>query len=322
MLLHRTAFMLSLCFSCCLSATALGARIDHYNPIFMPGRVQDGGPLLLAIRTLTHDGVPSLLTVDTNSLQTALVPAARFSARYPDAPRGGYISLAEFQSSPYWQTLQAATQTPVATQNHGLKHAMGSLPGYILSVDMCPSRRPMEKAMFEALAELRDAPTQVAICMTGMWLLTHEEDMRWLQAEAARGALQITWVNHTFSHVYFPELPVENNFLMRPEMHVEQELLETERLLLERDALPSVFVRFPGLVADTALIAKARHLGLIPLGADAWLAHDEMPTAGSIVLVHGNGNEPLGIEALMPYLSEPATWHGITEAAAGHGSCQ
>ena len=41
--------------------------------------------------------------------------------------------------------------------------------------------------------------------------------------------------------------------------------------------------------------AVRRH-HLISLGADAWLAIDQRPNAGSIVLVHANGNEPLGIK--------------------------
>ena len=40
-------------------------------------------------------------------------------------------------------------------------------------------------------------------------------------------------------------------------------------------------------------------LGLIPLGSDAWLAKNEWPREGSIVLVHANGNEPLGVRRLM-----------------------
>ena len=41
--------------------------------------------------------------------------------------------------------------------------------------------------------------------------------------------------------------------------------------------------------------AVRRH-HLISLGADAWLALDQRPNDGSIVLVHPNGNEPRGIK--------------------------
>jgi hypothetical protein len=68
---------------------------------------------------------------------------------------------------------------------------------------------------------------------------------------------------------------------------------------------PSVFFRFPGLVADEKLIKLLAKLSLIPLGADAWLAKGEEPRKGSIILVHGNGNEPPGIARLMNILQTP-----------------
>jgi hypothetical protein len=33
----------------------------------------------------------------------------------------------------------------------------------------------------------------------------------------------------------------------------------------------------------------------VPVGSDAWLAKGQRPTEGSIVLVHGNGTEPIGV---------------------------
>ena len=36
--------------------------------------------------------------------------------------------------------------------------------------------------------------------------------------------------------------------------------------------------------------------GLIPIGSDAWLAKGQPVHKGSIVLIHGNGNEPVGIK--------------------------
>lgn len=63
--------------------------------------------------------------------------------------------------------------------------------------------------------------------------------------------------------------------------------------------MPSVFFRYPGLVTNKALLLKLNNLGLIPLGSDAWLAKNQTPTTGSIILVHGNSNEHVGIEDFM-----------------------
>ncbi|MDO7744704.1 MAG: polysaccharide deacetylase, partial [Pedobacter sp.] len=59
--------------------------------------------------------------------------------------------------------------------------------------------------------------------------------------------------------------------------------------------LPSVFFRFPGLVSDQQVADKVLAYGIIPVGSDAWLAKGQQPSAGSIVLIHGNGNEPVGV---------------------------
>ena len=72
--------------------------------------------------------------------------------------------------------------------------------------------------------------------------------------------------------------------------------------MLERKLLPSVFFRFPGLVSDQAIFDKILALGLIPVGTDAWLAKGQWPTEGSIVLIHANGNEPLGVKDFIKLL--------------------
>ena len=52
--------------------------------------------------------------------------------------------------------------------------------------------------------------------------------------------------------------------------------------------------------------AKVTDFGIIPIGSDAWLAKGQQPQAGSIVLIHGNGNEPLGVEDFIKLLKEKA----------------
>jgi hypothetical protein len=54
-------------------------------------------------------------------------------------------------------------------------------------------------------------------------------------------------------------------------------------------------------VADKGLLEKLKKLFLIPVGADAWLAKGAHPEKGSIILVHGNGNEPEGVKKLSEF---------------------
>ncbi len=56
---------------------------------------------------------------------------------------------------------------------------------------------------------------------------------------------------------------------------------------------------------------------LIPLGADAWIAKNEAVKEGSIVLIHGNKNEPEGIlmlEHMLPDLLKRYTFEPIHKA--------
>ena len=112
-----------------------------------------------------------------------------------------------------------------------------------------------------------------------------------------RGKGAITWVNHSFTHPYDPAAPLEKNFLLSPRPFSQRGAFPGD-LLLEAGLTPSPFFRFPGLVSNRRLIEKLRDLRLIPIGSDAWLAKGESPRAGSIILVHANGNEPEGIRLL------------------------
>jgi hypothetical protein len=52
------------------------------------------------------------------------------------------------------------------------------------------------------------------------------------------------------------------------------------------------------------VFAKITAYGLIPVGSDAWLAKNQKPQNGSIVLVHANGNEPYGIKQFFRLIRE------------------
>jgi hypothetical protein len=64
---------------------------------------------------------------------------------------------------------------------------------------------------------------------------------------------------------------------------------------MQKGITPSVFFRFPGLVSDHEIFEQILNLGLIPIGSDSWLAKGQWPDTGSVVLIHANGNEPVGV---------------------------
>lgn len=288
-------------------------KISSYQHSFSPCR-DERGTLQLAIRRFVQDGIPRLLLVNPLTLETSIVAAA-------DVGTTSVQETASLGQLPYVRALERFSDQP-NLQNAGLTHGDSPREGLFLTVDLCPSRRPFERELFVVLGEIAGKSGEaapVAIAISGHWLGKHPEETAWLKGEAASGRLAITWVNHSYSHPYDPARPYRFNFLLSVGVDFEAEVLATEKLLIENGLIPSAFFRFPGLVSDRALLKKLRQLSLIPLGSDAWLAKGETAANGSIVLVHGNGNEPQGIKKLLPLLrgENPPKLLPLRKAVAG-----
>lgn len=264
---------------------------------------------MLAIRVFKMNGVPSFLTVDVDSLKTQVIPIAELKARNTlSNNEPGYFTFGHISSTRYYQLLNKNTAAPYRMHNQGVKHAR---KGHVLTVDLCPSNKPFEAEFFAKLVHLSEKtgkPTPITIAITGMWLIKHADEFQWLLTQEKEHKLEITWANHSFSHVYYHDLPFSENFLRTPMTEIEGEILLTEQYLLEAGEIPSVFFRFPGLVSSKSLVKTIKKYGLIPLGTDAWMANlterHEQITPGGIILVHGNGNEHQGIVVLFPLLDE------------------
>ena len=177
-------------------------------------------------------------------------------------------------------------------ENAGL--VRGARPGAFVTGDLCPSARPLDRGFFKEL-EATGPHAPVALSISGLWLERHGADFRWLTDRRDAGALDILWVNHTFTHPYRRKLRDASNYLLTRHVDPEREILDTERLLIADGETPSLFFRFPGLVSSDPLMQTVRRFHLVTLGADAWLAIGQKPGPGSIVLVHPNGNEPEGL---------------------------
>lgn len=263
-----------------------GARLGGYRPIFQSCR-NEAGETRLAIRAMSVGDEALLLTVDPQKLTTSLERAQCWRCADTDDESQRDTRYLEALRPP-------GGEGPLV--NAGLVHGAGA--GAFVTGDLCPSRLPLDRGFFERLAKLGQGalgPTPVALAVSGLWLVHHRADFDWLKEMARTGALDIAWVNHSYHHTYAPGGPDARNYLLRPGTDMAAEILDTERLLIEQGVTPSVFFRFPGLVADATLLETARRHHLITLGADSWLALGPAPREGSIVLVHPNGNEPAGL---------------------------
>lgn len=286
---------------------APGDRIVDYRPV-LERCAGPGGEDRLATRRMSVDGEALLLTVDPRSLESRLERA--------ECLRCVETSADVEAETRFFRAIRAAPEAarPPALVNAGLIHGNGT--GVYLTGDLCPTARPLDRGFIEEIAA-HSPGAPLALAISGAWLAHHALDFGWLRQKEESGAVRITWVNHSYSHPYVVGLADRRNYLLRPGVDFDREVFETEKLLIVNGGTPSVFFRFPGLVADPGLLARLRGLNLIPLGADAWLALGVAPRDGSIVLVHPNGNEPLGLKLFSRYLASgrmPQPFRAISEA--------
>jgi hypothetical protein len=255
----------------------------------------------VVLRSFEKRGRPFRLIVDSQTLATSIVPVAQVRSE----PRSWAAVRREIADTAYGRALADAERNESRLQDAGLTHVLPRRPGVDLTVDLCPSRRPLDRQLFTALVDelgREERPVPVAIALTGVWMDEHPNDLAWLLSLTRAGTLAVTWINHSFHHRASASLPLRSNFLLEPGTDIASEVLKTEEAMLSAGITPSVFFRFPGLVSRPELFGKIVSFGLIPVGSDAWLAKNEWPREGSIVLVHANGNEPLGVHRFLELL--------------------
>ena len=275
------------------------AAVGDYRPVLRACVAADGRKAV-AIREMTVAGQTVDLLADPEALTTRLERAACWTCH--DESEG------ELDLTRMGRAIRESAEAPGLIhrgflQNAGLTHGAGS--GEFVTGDLCPSRRPLDRTFFTRL-EAASPHAPVALSISGLWLIHHFDDFRWLIDERNSGALDILWVDHTYHHPYGRELPDTANFLLTRGVDPDEEILNTERLLIANDETPSLFFRFPGLVSSDPLMQAVRRFHLVTLGADAWLAIGQKPGHGSIVLVHPNGNEPIGLRVFANDLAHGA----------------
>lgn len=296
MLKIKTFFILVL-LSTCLYAQKFES-LSRYKVNY--ALVKNAAAQWLAVRSFTAEGEKYLLLVNPQTLDTKVDLAGKYtlnSLQYSNV-------LAIFENTAYVKALEAATAKDVQLQNARIDHAFPDEKGITLTIDLCPSHKALDRIIFQSVFDefkKIEQPAPLAISVSGKWMLKHQDDLNWLKSLVAQKELNITWVNHSYNHEV-NKLPLAENFLLAPGTNLDVEVLENEKLMLKNGLTPSVFFRFPGLVSDKSVVDKIEAYGLIPIGSDAWLAKGQQPNAGSIVLIHGNGNEEIGVKDFIQLL--------------------
>ncbi|MBE9599803.1 polysaccharide deacetylase [Pedobacter sp. MC2016-24] len=274
-------------------------NVDNYVRFFALTRYEGKDQLIL--RKFTRSGTLAYLTVNPQELTTAIVPAAGLPVKILTWDQ----ATTHFENTAYMKTIATATQLSGSLQDAGIIHGFPKEKGITLTIDLCPSHKPLDRVIFTTLiAEFQktEKPVPLAISVTGRWMLTHQGDLNWLKGLVRSGDIDITWVNHSYNHRVSSNAPLQTNFLLEPGTDLNFEILGTELAMIQQGLLPSIFFRFPGLVSDRQVVTKLLSYGIIPVGSDAWLAKGQSANSGSIVLIHGNGNEPVGVKDFIQLL--------------------
>jgi len=256
----------------------------------------------MILRQFEDDGKTYFMLVNPQTMETRIDETGIYQVKPMTLPE----ARAFFKTSPYIKAINKAEKQSVNIQDAGIESGMPEETGITLTADLCPSHRPLDRVIFTDIfkqVQRAERPVPVALSISGIWMRQHPQDLEWLKKMQQDQEIYITWVNHSFNHRVSATLPLRENFLLEPGTDINCEVLETEKAMLKNGLLPSVFFRFPGLVSDQQLVNKITDFGIIPIGSDAWLAKGQQPHAGSIVLIHGNGNEPVGVADFIKLLT-------------------
>ena len=271
-----------------LKADANSIIVSDLKPIRRYVYLENHTEVLL-YREFKMNGESRFLGADSTSLKTSILkPEEILNAEAPF----------EFEKTKLYRILQAKEPIKFITTS----------VGYILTVDLCEKPRKQENKFEEELfnflinvAKTRNIAIPVGFAVSGVWILQEPEYFKKIVNARKERMLDVVWINHSMTH---PVL--QGKFLTASAVNFENEVLKFEALLLQSGETPSLFFRFPGLVYNEDLLYNLANLSLIPIDSNAWLAKGQKPKSGSIILVHGNGNEPKGVDILFKILKKEA----------------
>ena len=267
--------------------------------------VVEAGTTLLIRREVILDGSHYVVATDVgSSLQSYLVAEDELQGKV----RRTALDGTAWDGYREWFRDQATKEAGLRLGNgQGLEKTVS------LTVDLCWSLRPYEEEFFHSLPKMLPDPRGAvypAIFVSGQWLQQHPLEMDRLIELGQEPLTELIWGLHSSEH------PKTGGFMndYAPE-EVRADTLEVESLLLEWGIVPTVYYRFPGIIHDRIRLEEILELDLFPIDVDSWMAvvgtahpYGHPVRDGSIVMVHGNGNEPEGIAVLSEWLQKHRDW--------------
>ncbi len=277
-----------------LSPLHAHSNITDYT-IFV-GTAKYNGNSLIVLRKFKENNYIKFLGVNPLNLKTSI-----FSS---DVKQSDWANIkSEFKNSKYIKLLEKSLRNGNLLQNSGITHFENQNCIY-LTTDLCPSSKPMEINFYKNIYKQVKQTVPIGIAITGKWIEKHNKELDLLLKLENKKKISVTWINHSYSHFYNKKLPLNKNFLLYKKTNLNYEVLNLEKLLISKGLTPSIFFRFPGLISSKNIFEKISNMGLIILGSNAWIAKNQYPKKGSIVLLHGNGNEHKGIRMFEEWLKK------------------
>ncbi|MBL6990546.1 MAG: hypothetical protein ISR65_12245 [Bacteriovoracaceae bacterium] len=309
-------------FNSRISDQSLEIKLPKVTQLFCQAQNE---PLLVGIRTIESSAGEYLLVLNPQTFKTNVIKRKCLKCFSEDSPdfedSQGAILQSDYQDSPFYHMLETYTQLPgpmverlsaTADQNDGMVRTVAPTDGYVLTIDMCPSsKHGYERDLFRLFPDdpqvnqkivKKVGGIPIGVAITGLWIKRHKAQLAEIKQLQKDGVVQITWINHSYSHPYYRNRPMSENFLVKQQSKFPREVLLNEYAMLTNGLIPSVFFRYPGLVSSRNLQQKLFEFSLIPVGSDAWIAKGQRPHPGSIILTHGNLNEHAGVVRLKKFL--------------------
>lgn len=262
-------------------------KITDFTPVHIYTHLEEFEEDVLIIRSFKRDNIPNFLAVNVETLETMiLLQEGLKTTTKPEKV---------LEETRFYKLLN--TDKPVKKLHS---------KGYALTIDLCEKPRKKERQfetrLFDFLEKIsleRQIIVPVGIAVSISWIKQEPLAFERIIQMRDSGTLNVTWINHSATH------PVnKGKFLTAANTDFKTEVLATEKYLLERGEIPSVFFRFPGLIYNQDLLTKLKEFSLIPLDANTWLGKGEKIRDGSIILIHGNGNEPEGIDIFLKFFQK------------------
>ena len=118
----------------------------------------------------------------------------------------------EISDNPYLRALNHYALPPFSLHRYGIQRTNYPTSAFFLSIDLCPSSKSGFESVF--FQSLKDKKIPIAISLSALWAMKHPLEFEWLKKY--QDDLNITWVNHTYTHPYIHTMQIsdEHNFLL------------------------------------------------------------------------------------------------------------